>query len=96
MSKQEQIENMKVANELGLDPMMEKSAGQVMKDIPKRVLVMVSKMVQKEFLMRLIAFSIATHLMMTVDRFSDWAWVVLAGMLIFGEKFLEVMKNLRR
>lgn len=74
----------------GLDPLMERPFFRLLGEVPKRWLTMVMKL----FSMKGVAFGAATYLVAS-GRIETWAWVVVSLVLIFGEKALQYLKEMR-
>lgn len=80
----------KAARDRGLDPLMERSFRRLLGEVPKRWLTMVMKL----FSMKGVAFAAATYLVAN-DKIESWAWVVVSLVLIFGEKALQYLKEMK-
>ena len=95
MSEKTQVTDMQAHQDAGLDPLMAKSFKELFADIPKRFVALLNKALQKEFILRVMAFIFAT-LELRATHLSEWAWLVITGILIFGEKFLGFLGTLKK
>ena len=86
----EQVNAAKEAKGLGLDPLMEKTVWELLKTIPKRIITVLTKLLS----MKGIGFATATYLL-TKGLLPAWAWVSITLVLIFGEKVLAYIKDIR-
>lgn len=92
---QDDGQKMAEAKNLGLDPLMEKSASRLVKDIPKRLLALVNKFLGIETIFRVTAFGLATWLVYN-GKISDYVWVIASAFLIFGKEALDTVEKIRR
>lgn len=83
------------AADAGLDPLMQMTLGQLLRDIPKRLVALLSKILGKEMTLRIAGAWIATDLC-RAGLISDYVWLVAILVLIFGKQVLEVIKDVRR
>ena len=86
----EEFDGAKKAKELGTDPLMEQSFGRLLLSIPKRLVTVITKMLS----MKGVAFATATYLVMK-QMIPAWAWLSVTVVLIFGEKALKYLKDLK-
>lgn len=86
----EQFHDAKVAKELGLDPLMERTFWELLKTLPKRIITVLTKLLS----MKGIGFATATYLLMK-GLLPAWGWLATTIVLIFGEKALVYLKDLK-
>ncbi len=79
------------AKSRNLDPLMERSLTRLLGEIPKRLMTMIHKFLS----MKGGAFITATYLVIH-GAISEYTWLAIALVLIFGEKVLGVIKDLRQ
>jgi len=80
------------AIKLGDEPIWEMSYRELLTSIPKRLIALVAKAVG----LKMLILVGATVLFLRVDRFPAWAWITVAGFVIFGREFLKVIKDLKK
>ena len=78
-----------------LDPLMQKSIGQLLLDIPKRALALVNKMLGMETSFRLLGFGTATYLVMG-GFIGGYIWIIAVIFLIFGKEGLDTVKDIKK
>jgi len=86
----EELNSGKRAKEIGLDPLMEKTFSELLKTLPKRIITVITKLLS----MKGIGFVTATYLLMK-GLLPAWAWLATTIVLIFGEKALSYIKDIR-
>ncbi len=79
-----------VAENVGTDPLMERSFGWILGTVPKRLLTLATKMMS----MKGVVFVTATFLVRE-EVITEWTWLASTLVLIFGEKALTMIKELR-
>jgi len=79
-----------LARERGLDPLMERSFWRLLREVPKRMLTMWMKLLS----LKGVAFGSSFYLTLT-GHLDTWAFVVITLVLIFGEKALIYLKEIR-
>lgn len=84
-------EEMEQAEKAGLDPLMEKSLGDLVKDIPKRVVGMLSKLLS----IKGVCLGLASFLLLS-GHLESWGWLAVVGIVIFDKAFLKFLKDVRR
>jgi len=70
--------------------LMDKTIWQLVRALPKRAVLMVSKFIG----VKGAIFGVATFLLLR-GNLETWAWVVISGIVIFGREFLKFMKDVR-
>ena len=80
----------KAAQDRNLDPLMERTVWRLLSEVPKRLLTVTMKMLS----MKGVAFVTATVLLHD-GYLESWAWLATTLVLIFGEKALTMIKDLR-
>ena len=78
------------AQKRNLDPLMERSLTRLLGEIPKRFVTMLHKFLS----MKGGAFITATYLVIH-GGISEYTWLAVTLVLIFGEKALAVIKDIR-
>ncbi len=78
------------AKSRNLDPLMERSLTRLLGEIPKRLVTMLHKFLS----MKGGAFITATYLVIH-GGISEYTWLAVTLVLIFGEKALAVIKDIR-
>lgn len=78
------------AKSRSLDPLMERPLTRLMGEIPKRFVTMIHKFLS----MKGVAFITATYLVVH-GGISEYTWLAVTLVLIFGEKALGVIKDIR-
>ena len=86
----EQVGAEESAQRRNLDPLMERSLTRLLGEIPKRFVTMIHKFLS----MKGGAFITATYLVIH-GAISEYTWLAIALVLIFGEKVLGVIKDIR-
>jgi len=86
----EEFDAGKRAKEIGLDPLMEKTFWELLKTLPKRIITVLTKLLS----MKGIGFGTATYLL-AKGILPAWAWLATTLVLIFGEKALGYLKDLK-
>ena len=79
-----------LARKRGLDPLMERSFRRLLGEVPKRVLTMWMKL----FSLKGVAFGAAFYLALH-GVIETWGFVLITLVLIFGEKALVLIKDLK-
>ncbi len=79
------------AKSRNLDPLMERKLLRLLGEIPKRLVTMLHKFLS----MKGGAFITATYLVIH-GAISEYTWLAVTLVLIFGEKALAVIKDIRR
>lgn len=74
----------------GTDPLMERSMWWLLGTLPKRIVTVVTKLLS----MKGLGFAAATYLLLK-GALPAWGWLVTTLVLIFGEKALTYIKDLK-
>ncbi len=88
MTNQAEVEQ--AARNRSLDPLMERSFWRLLGEVPKRLLTVSMKLLS----MKGVAFATATVLLRD-GYLESWAWLVTTLVLIFGEKALQYIRDIR-
>lgn len=91
----QELKRAATVKDLGMDPLMEKSFKQLMKDIPKRIAALVTKALGKEMSLRIAGLWIATDLVIK-GVISDYVWAVAFLAFLFGYPIIGVIKDIKR
>jgi len=91
----EELARVQQAKDLGFDPLMEKTLIQLLLDIPKRIVALLSKMLGKEMLLRIFGAVSATYLV-NEQKIDGWVWLVAVIILIFGKQGLDAIKDIQK
>lgn len=94
MSEHE-LEKAKEMRKASLDPLMQKSAGNLLADLPKRFLALLNKMLGMETSFRLLGFGTATYLVIG-NYIGGYIWITAVIFLIFGKEGLDTVKDLKK
>ena len=78
------------ARAIGTAPLMERSMGWLLGTLPKRLVTVITKLLS----MKGVAFGAAFYLMLR-GMIEAWAFVLITLVLIFGEKALTMIKDLK-
>lgn len=88
---QNQAEVEAAAKARNLDPLMERKFLRLLSEVPKRLLTVSMKLLS----MKGVAFATAT-LLLRDGYLESWVWLSTTLVLIFGEKALGLIKDLKR
>lgn len=81
----------RLARERGVDPLMERSFGRLLSELPKRLVTMISKTLS----LKGVVF--ATWVTLTVlGKTETWALLVVTLVYLFGREALRYITELRR
>lgn len=94
MSSEDQAKA-KANKDMGMDPLMALSWGELVLGIPKRLVALVNKWLGGEMSLRIIGFAAATWLVFE-GKIADYIWVITVIVLIFGKQGLDTLKDLKR
>lgn len=92
---EEEMGKAKEMRHLKLDPLMQKSAGQLLLDIPKRFLALLNKCLGMETAFRITGFGTATWLVQS-GHVEPYVWLVAVAFLIFGKEALDTLKDIKK
>lgn len=93
MTEQKKID-FKQSRELGLDPLMEKTWYEILFDLPKRFLAMISKLLGVKGVV--LGLTVWLGLRGTFDTAFPYVFVVICGVVIFGREFLKFIKDIKK
>jgi hypothetical protein len=87
-----QVDEAAAERKLGMDPMLQKSYREILADIPKRILLLVSKAIS----IKVAVFGVFVWLFIRQDvDLPAWILLSVAGFVIFGREFLKFMKEIK-
>jgi len=78
-------------NELGLDPLMAKTLKDLVKDIPKRLIALVSKVLS----FKMVVLAGAWFLVYS-GRLESWAFIAVVIIVLFERAGLKFLKDIRK
>lgn len=78
-------------NELGLDPLMAKTLEDLVKDIPKRLMALVSKVLSFKMVV-LVGSWILTY----AGKLESWAFIAIVIIVLFERAGLKFLKDIRK
>jgi len=83
-------EEVKEHSVLGLDPLMGKPIGELLKDIPKRCIALVSKLISYK-----TAILIGCGWMTAAGRLESWAFLAVVIVVLFERAGLKALKDIK-
>lgn len=93
MTEQNKV-NFEESRKLGLDPLMEKQWYEILFDLPKRLLAMVSKLLGVKG--AILGLTVWLGIRGTFGTAFPYVFVIVAGVVIFGREFLKFIKDVNK
>lgn len=83
--------DMETARELGLDVLMTKTLWELLRDIPKRFMALVSKIISYK-----TVILIGSGYLMTRGHLESWAFLALVVIVLFERAGLKFIKDMKK
>jgi hypothetical protein len=87
-------ERIREATAVGLDPLMEKRWWEILLDLPKRFLAMLSKLLGVKGVV--LGLTVWLGLRGTFGEAFPYVFVIICGVVIFGREFLKFIKDVKK
>lgn len=84
-------EQMKDYKELGLDVLMTKTLWELLRDIPKRFVALLSKIISYK-----TVILIGSGYLMTIGHLESWAFLALVVIVLFERAGLKFIKDMKK